>query len=537
MVKSGFSRAYGTNLRRAIAIGTQNRVFAMLCGAAVTLLLQSSTAVILLTTSFVKKGFMTVAAALAIIIGADISTTLVAQLLTFDLSWLSPVMLSSGIIIYLYFEREGRIRHIARAMIGIGLMLLSLSLIRETSQPLRDSDILPLVLQPLDDEPMLAILVATLLTWLMHSSLAAVLIFAAMAGNHVISLNLGLAFVLGANLGGALIPFVATSGDGAKIRQITTGNIVMKVITILIALPLLPEIMPRLAELHADAGRQIVLFHTAFNISLGLLFLPFVKIGANILDRALPERKNAGAEFAPAYLDVTALDTPVIALAGAARETLRMAEIVEKMLEKTIVAFEKNDENLVAAIRHLDHRVDLLNREIKLFLTRLSQESLDPKEADRYIQILTFSTNLESCGDIIDKNLMDLAIKKIRKQENFSEVGFREIKDFHKKVLQNLKLAQTIFLSEDPELAIQLVESKKTVRQAEVETSRLHFARLREGLTQSLATSELHLDLIRDLRRINSYITSVAYTIIDHHEEFRERRKSEPAALPPENPA
>lgn len=529
MVKTGFSRAYGTNLRHTISQGTKSRISAFAAGAAVTALLQSSTASILITLSFVKKGFMTVTAALAVIIGADVATTLVAQVLTFDLRWLSPVMLSSGVLIFSFYEHGGRTRHIARVMIGMGLMLLSLTLIREISQPLKTSEVLPLILNPLEKEPILAVCFAALFTWAIHSSLATVLLFATMVGNHVISLELGFALVLGANVGSALITLVATVGDGPRVKRITVGNLFMKLVMMAGVIFFIPQIAELLnTYIPGGADRQVVNFHTAFNIALAIVFLPLAKMYALLLVKIFPDRQGARDDNGAAYLDATALDTPVIALAGAARETLRMAEIVERMLEKTITALEKNDETLIASIRHMDDRVDRLNQEIKFYLTRLTQESLDPKEADRYIQILTFCTNLENCGDIIDKNLMDMALKKMRKQEKFSEKGFAEIREFHGNVLQNLRLAQNIFLSEDPALAARLVENKRSVRIAEVESSRSHFNRLRDRVSESISTSDIHLDIIRDLRRINSYVTSVAYTIIDHHEQHKTRRATHP---------
>lgn len=534
MVKTGFSRAYGANLRQVISAGTKNRLTAFASGAVVTALLQSSTASTLITLSFVKKGFMTVTAAIAVIIGADVATTLVAQVLTFDLHWLSPVLISSGVVVFSFYERGGRTRHIARIMIGLGLMLLSLSLIREISQPLKTSDVLPLILQPLEKEAGLAIVFGALFTWAVHSSLATVLLFATLVGNGVITMQLGFTLVLGANLGSAFIPFLATLGDGPRVRRITVGNLIMKATMILGIAPFIPLAMELLLE-HGPGGadRQIVNFHTTFNLALAVVFLPLAKFYAHLLIKIFPERQGGKDNSAPAYLDSTALDTPVIALAGAARETLRMAEIVERMLEKTILAFEKNDENLITSIRAMDDRVDHLNQEIKFYLTKLSQESFEPNEADRYIQILTFSTNLENCGDVIDKNLMEIALKKIRKQEKFSEKGFAEIRGFHETVLQNLRLAQTIFLSEDAALAARLVENKRSVRLAEIESSRSHFNRLREGLTQSVATSDLHLDIIRDLRRINSYVTSVAYTIIDTNKKPADKPHREPT---PETP-
>ena len=529
MVKTGFSRAYGTNLRHTISQGTKSRISAFAAGAAVTALLQSSTASILITLSFVKKGFMTVTAALAVIIGADVATTLVAQVLTFDLRWLSPVMLSSGVLIFSFYEHGGRTRHIARVMIGIGLMLLSLTLIREISQPLKTSEVLPLILHPLEKEPILAVAFAALFTWAIHSSLATVLLFATMVGNNVISMELGFALVLGANVGSALITLVATVGDGPRVKRITVGNLFMKLVMMAGVIFFIPQIAELLnTYIPGATDRQVVNFHTAFNITLAIVFLPLAKIYALLLVKIFPDKQGARDDNGAAYLDATALDTPVIALAGAARETLRMAEIVERMLEKTITALEKNDETLITSIRNMDDRVDRLNQEIKFYLTRLTQESLDPKEADRYIQILTFCTNLENCGDIIDKNLMDMALKKMRKQEKFSEKGFAEIKEFHGNVLQNLRLAQNIFLSEDPALAARLVENKRNVRMAEVESSRSHFNRLRDRVSESIGTSDIHLDIIRDLRRINSYVTSVAYTIIDHHEQHKTRRATRP---------
>jgi phosphate:Na+ symporter len=534
MVKNGFSRAYGENLRQVISAGTKNRLTAFASGAIVTALLQSSTASTLITLSFVKKGFMTVTAALAVIIGADVATTFVAQVLTFDLHWLSPVLISSGVVVFSFYEHGGRTRHIARVMIGLGLMLLSLSLIREISQPLKTSDVLPLILRPLESETGLAIVFGALFTWAVHSSLATILLFATLVGHGVISMHLGFTLVLGANLGSAFIPFLATIGDGPRVRRITVGNLVMKATIIFILAPFIPLVMEFLIAYAPGAeDRQLVNFHTVFNLILGVIFLPLAKIFAHLLIKIFPERQNGKDGNAPAYLDSTALDTPVIALAGAARETLRMAEIVERMLEKTITAFEKNDDNLIASIRAMDDRVDRLNQEIKFYLTKLSQESFEPNEANRYIQILTFSTNLENCGDVIDKSLMDIAMKKIRKQEKFSEKGFAEIRGFHETVLQNLRLAQNIFLSGDAQLARRLVENKRTIRQAEMDSSRSHFGRLREGLSQSVATSDLHLDIIRDLRRINSYITSVAYTIIDNHEQG----KKTPAPEKPREPA
>lgn len=529
MIKNGISRAYGTSLRQIIVKGTKNRFLAALSGMAVTAVMQSSIATTLIVVSFFSSGFISIAMALAVVIGADVSTTLLAQILSLDLNWLSPVLLSVGIITYNIYERSGRERHIARAVIGIGLLTLSLTLIRQILEPLKDSAELPMLLAPLEHEPLLALALGAIITIMLHSSLAAILVFSAFASHSLIAVDLGLHLVLGANMGAAIIPFIATSRDGRKVRQITVGNLLMRGTTLALCLPFLPLIESALTEFGVTSGRQLVDFHTAFNVALAILFLPLVGVVGRRMERLFIENHNGQNAMGPQYLDKRSLATPVIALACAARETLRMAETVEKMLEQTILAFEKNDDRLIHSIHLMDNQVDVLNREIKLYLTHLSHESFDPKEADRYLQILTFATNLEYCGDIIDKSLLELAEKKMRNQEAFSEKGFAEIKDFHSHVMENLRLAQNIFLSEDPELATRLVDDKKIVREAETESSRQHFKRLHERQAQSIATSAMHMDIVRDLRRINSYVTSVAYTIIESHEKHKKKRRKRPA--------
>ena len=525
MVRMGFTRAYGTSLRRIIAAGTGNRFTAFASGTAVTALLQSSTATAFILISFAKKRMIGLTAALAVIIGADVSTTLVAQVLSFNLAWLSPALLILGFAVHTFYEKGGRWRHIARILIGLGVMLLALSLIRAASAPIKSSATLPLILGPLENDPALAILVAALITYIIHSSLATVLLFASLASNHIVDLQLGLLLVLGANIGGAFVPFVATYKDGATARRITLANLFMRIIMVIAAAPFLAGIMQQLANTSGDIPRQLVHFHTGFNIALAIVFLPLVNQLAQIMKKFVPDDPVGVDPSQPLYLDERALDSPVMALAGAARETLRIAEIVEDMLEKTIVAFESGTEKQIEQIRRSDNQVDKLYKAVKLYLTRLSQESLDPKEADRYIQILTFTTNLEHIGDIIDNSLMEMALKKIKKKEDFSEEGFREIKEFHGRVLANMKLAQTIFMSEDTKLAAQMVEGKQSIRVAADATSEQHFKRLQSGKTASIATSALHLDIIRDYRRINSYATRVAYAILENHEKHRAARK------------
>lgn len=517
MVKRGFTRAYSSSLGAIVSSGTRNRFTASLSGFAITALLQSSSAATLLLLSFVQRHSISLTASLAFVIGADISTTIVAQILTFDLSWLSPALLVIGIAGHMKYEHAGRIRHVFRIFIGIGLILLALSLIRSASAPLTASETLPLILAPLHSDPVAAIIFAAILTWVIHSSLAAILLFAVLASNQIIDLPLGYLLVLGANIGGAFVAFIASYSEGVMARRVTVGNIIMRTIGVILFYIFTHQLLQQLESFSMDTARLLVTMHMLFNILLALLFLPIVGYLAKLCCLIYPDTiADDVGDNTPIYLDDKALDTPVHALALATRETLRMSEEVEEMLEQTINCFKQNTVGLAQQIKAKDDKVDDLYQAIKFYLAKLAQRDLDPKEADRYMQILTFSTNLEHVGDIIEKSLMELARKKVKAGERFSGEGWAEIKSFHAEVLVNMRSSQTIFLSEDSKLARQLIDSKKDILESEQRTSVYHFERLGQGQPETLATSSLHLDIIRDYRRINSYITTVAYPILEN---------------------
>ncbi len=528
MLKLGFTRAYATSLQKIIATNTSNRIKAFFAGMGVTAILQSSTATAMICASFASKKMIGTTAALAVIIGADVSTTLVAQILTFDLSWLMPILIVTGVAMHHRYEHGGRKRHIARALIGLGLILLSLSIIKESALPLGQSETLPLILKPLENEPILALLVAGLLTWMLHSSLAAVLIIASFASSGLINMHLGLLLVLGANLGGAIIPYAMTFKMNARAKRITTGNLIMRISCVLIVLPFIDLFINAFSTIGAAQSREIIHFHTLFNVFLACMFLPLITPLSKLCKRLVPHKEeDIKEEEKPLYLDETALESPTIALAGAARETLRVAKIVEDMFTDSMTALKNEDTTIVKQIIAADDTVDKLHTEIKLYLTRVNEEALDPKESDRFVQILSFSTNLEHIGDIIEKSLIELITSKIERKNRFSKEGFKEIQDFHQTILKNMKIAQAIFMSEDPKLAQQLVEGKASVRKAALKSSARHFQRLREGVPETQDTSSLHTDIIRDYKRINSYITSVAYSILDNAQTHKDERKGE----------
>ena len=531
MVRTGMTRAFGASLRLLISKACANRFKAFATGVGVTGVLQSATATALLLASFASRKLVTLPLALALMLGADVGTALVTQIYAFDIKWIWAGLLFIGVILFNASEKD-EVRGTGRVLIGFGLMLLGLTIISQVSAELRDSQILHLVLASLGSEkvPLLAVLVATAMTWLAHSSLAMVLFIMSLAGGGVIDGRLAVALVLGANLGGAIVPYVALSGSAPAARRVVLGNLLIRAACVVIALPSVTMIADSLGAISSDAARLAVNFHLAFNVALAALAMPFLGYVASLVTRLLPDPVANLDRSVPRHLDPSALDTPSEALACAMRETLVMGDLVLDMLKRSLPAIEGSDIKAVRDVERADNEVDGLHEAIKLYLIRASKADMGQEDSRRYVEILTFTTNLEHIGDIIDKNLMELAAKKIKKRYAFSPEGAEELRKFHAQIMDNMRLALNVFATRDVALARRLLRGKTTVRTAEFEATDRHFSRLREGRSQSIETSSIHLDIIRDLKRISSHLTSVAYPILEAVGELAQSRLLDTAA-------
>jgi phosphate:Na+ symporter len=366
------------------------------------------------------------------------------------------------------------------------------------------------------------------LTWLAHSILTVVVLVMSLASLQVISLQLALTLVLGANVGGAVTPLMMTLGQPPSARRVPLGNLLMRAAGAAGCIWAIPYLPPYLANVSFDTAHQVANFHTAFNLALALVFLPLVGPVAALVMRILPEREVVDDDKQPRYLEQSALDSPAVALTCASRETLRMGDVVSEMLGRTMEVFRRDDAGMVKEVERSDDVVDGLHEAIKIYLTRLARNELDPTESRRTVEILSFTTNLEHVGDIIDKNLMELAAKKIKTHSSFSKEGLAEIETMHAQVVGNLQLALNVFMSGDIKLARKLLEQKVMIREMEQRYSEAHYARIGAGRPESVDSSSLHLDVLRDLKRINSHVTSVAYPILEDAGEIVSSRLRSP---------
>jgi phosphate:Na+ symporter len=515
MVLSGVLRAFGPDLRRFLGHAIGNRFSAFAAGLGLTALLQSSTATGLLTASLAAEGAVGLVPALAIMLGANVGTTLIVQLLSFDISAFAPVLFVLGLIT---FRAGGNslAKALGRVAIGLGLILLALHILLDTLAPAEQAPAVQSLLGAITKDPVLCIVIAAALTWAAHSSVAVVLLVMSLAYSHFVAPDAALALVLGANLGSAINPLLESGvrGDPAS-RRLPVGNMINRLAGVLIALPFLHPIARELGAWQPDAAKMTAEFHLLFNVALAAFFIGPLDAVAGLLTRLLPEKKRADDPSAPRYLDDAALETPPLALANAARETLRMGDTVEAMLRDVMTALMTNDRALVADISRKDNVVDRLNEAIKLYVTKLTRDSLDEREGRRAMEIVSFTINLEHIGDIIDKNLCERAVKKIKRRYQFSTEGAAEIEAFHKRICDCLQAAFGIFMTGDVEAAKKILREKSDLRRAELDAADRHFERLREGRPESLETTSLHLDVLSDLKRIHSHICSVAYPVLE----------------------
>ncbi|MCW5663064.1 MAG: Na/Pi cotransporter family protein [Piscinibacter sp.] len=514
LVRTGMLRAFGENLRGVLQRSFRNRFSALLAGLGVAALMQSGTATCLIVASFVGKGLVGTAPALAVMLGADVGTALMAVVFSFDLSWLSPLLIFAGVVMFTV-RQNTVVGRVGRVLIGLGLITLALQLIVGATKPLTESPAMRALIVALPNDIVLDMLVGAVLTVLSYSSLAIVLLTATLAASGMLPTTVALGLVLGANLGSGVLALLATGGASPQVRRLPLGNLIFKMIGAALVIPFVGQIHVLLQETGGAVHEQVVWFHLAFNGALALLLIGTTGPVGRLVEKLLPEPTMRGDSTRPRHLDPVALATPSLAISCAAREALHQADVVETMLRGILPVIKHNDLVLAEQLRKMDDTVDELYSAIKFYLTQISREALSERESRRWTDILSFTINMEQIGDVIERVLQDVEDKKIRKNRSFSDAGLAEISHLHERLLANLRLGMSVFLDGHVRDAKKLLEEKARFRDLEHEYAASHIGRLRENTAQSIETSSLHLDLISDLKRINSHICSIAYPILE----------------------
>ena len=527
LIRTGVERAYSVQLRRWMRHSAKSLPSASATGALAALMLQSSTAVAVLTTNFAAAGTLTAVVGLAILLGADVGSAVVAQILLVRASWLAPLLLLAGVSLFLRAQKR-TIRQTGRILIGIALVFVSLDMIGVATTPLRESQGVLAVMRYLSTDPISAFLIGAAFAWLVHSSVAAILLFVTLVVQQILSVDAAVALVLGANLGGAVIAFTLTLGARLSARRIVIGNLILRGGGALIGLCAFAWLQPGLGWLGTLPFRQVINFHLLFNVVVLLIGFPLIHSVTRLLDYMLPEMPSgASPPVRTSALNKDLLARPDLAILCAAREVLHMGETIEAMLGPVMGLFDTWDADLVEAIRAQEEDVNRMNFETKLYLAQLHRSGLNEDTARKSMDLSNISVNFEAAGDAISKNMLRMASRMNKDGLSFSERGFEELCDFHDRVLANVQLALSILMSSDAEVARSLAEEKERVREVEQQLQVSHLGRLRQGTTESIETSNIHQEMIRVLKQVNTAFTMVAYPILEETGDLLSSRLAE----------
>ncbi len=515
IVRTGILRVYGSDLRRWLSHSMKRAPLAFAAGIGVTALVQSSNATALLVTSFVAQGLMGLSSGLAIMLGADVGTALMARVLTFDLSWLSPLLIFFGVIFFLS-RKQTRLGQLGRVAIGLGLIILALQLIVAAAEPITTAKGVKVLFSSLTGDVMLDALTGALFAMVTYSSLAAVLLSATLAAAKVIPLKVALCLVIGANVGSGILAMISATSQNAAGRRVALGSLLFKLAGCALVLPVVGPAAEWLDTWSFSTAELVIAFHVLYNSVRCLLLLPLTPYMARFCDWLLPDREQASDVAKPRHLDKSALDTPSLALANAVRETLRLGDIVEQMLNNLLKLMRGGDPLLGKEIHRLDDDIDALYTAIKLYLARMPREDLSERDSRRWAEIIELTINLEQAGDLIERMVGDVQHKKTSQQRSFSEAGLADIAELHNQLVNNLRLSLSVFLNGDLENAKRLRRAKQRFRILERRLSHAHVERLHQQVVQSIETSALHLGLISDMKRLNSLFCAISYAVLDN---------------------
>lgn len=513
LLNDGLQNVAGSKIRSLLRSLTSNRFAAVGGGAFITGLIQSSSATSVMLVGFVSAGLMNFRQTLAVILGADIGATLTVQLIAFRVYDYSVLLVGIGLSFTLFAKRMLFI-NIGQGVLGFGFVFLSIKIMIEAMTPLQGNELFRQVIIAFTDTPVVCIALSAGITALIHSSAATMGIALVLATSGLIPLSAAIYIIFGANIGTCSTAFIASLSSPAEARRVAWAHMLFKVFGVLIFLPFLGAFEHLITSTTPDVTRQIANANTLFNIIIAMVFLPFIGPFSRLVINMVPE-KVEDKKVGPMYLDEHVIGTPALALGQASREALRVSDIVREMLTEVIRVFRSDDQSNIIAIKNKDNLIDLLDRHIRFYIAQLSSSNLTEAQSRRAMAVLEISRNLENIGDIIDRNIMPLALKRISKGITFSQEGLDEIILFHKKVIENFDTAISAFTSNDRVLANQVLRNKEELGMMERELVQAHLDRLRKGLRESIETSHVHLDLIGNLARINSLITHIIYPIVD----------------------
>ena len=529
LIRTGVERAFMPELKSGLKRLSGNALSAAAGGGLAAMVMQSATAVALISAGFAVSGMLAPHTALTLLLGAELGSALMTRVLILPVETVLPFALLIGVAAF-FKANTRKMKQVGRIIIGLALVFISLGMIREATAPIGENAIIQSIAAYFQDDLVSAFALGAVLTWAMHSSLAAVLTFATFAATGLIAAPVAAALVIGANLGGAVIPFVLLWGAERPARLIALGNLAARGTMTVIFLGVLLSGSVDLTLLGSSAGQQVVALHILLNATLLLVALPLVGVITRLAGKALPRHSTLETESLTA-LDPDALDHPPLALACAQRELLRMSETVQAILVPVIQLFRTWDPEQARMIERREDEIDRMHFETKIYVSRLRETDIHPTQEKKTLEIVAMANSLEEAADRIAVNLLALAKKMSDEALTFSDEGLADIAHFHDQIVTNGQLALSVLTTGDAEAARQLVAEKDRIRFEEQKLQERHLKRLQGGATASIETTNIHQETLRVLKQINAALTYVAYPIAEETGDLLKSRLARPRSV------
>ncbi|MGB3289623.1 MAG: Na/Pi cotransporter family protein [Burkholderiaceae bacterium] len=533
MVQSGVQRAFGAALRIWMGRALGTRVRAFFTGLAITSAIQSSTATGLMITSFAAGGLVALAPGLAAMLGANVGTTIIVQLLSFNLTALAPTLILVGVWLFRRHQPSRR-RDLGRVFIGLGLLLLSLHELVRLFAPLQDAHLLKILLDALSGQPVIGLLLSALLAWASHSSVAVVVLIMSLASHGMIASELAYALVLGANLGTAVNPLLeGTIDDDPAGRRLPLGNLGTRLAGCVLALMILHWLPAMMSALTDDPARAVANFHTLFNLAVALIFMPLLTPYARLLTRLLPKRSDPNDPSRPQYLDESAHEVPAIALGNAAREALRVADMTQSLLGMARAGFLRDNRHRIAHARYVNSAIDRLDGAITTYLATLDQDAMNQEDHRRLDEILAFSSNMTHAGNIATSGLLGHTATLRKKGWAFTTEQRDELTAVLDRLMRNQRQTAALFVAEDIRSARYLAFEKDHFRELEATAAERNLQNIQAGRLDQAELGSLYLDILRDAKTVNSFLVeAAAYPILAKHNELLPNRLRDNGSAP-----
>jgi phosphate:Na+ symporter len=524
MMSEGLKRAAGNRVRSILGMLTHNRFVGLVAGALVTMVIQSSSATTVMLVSFVQAQLMTLTQSLGVILGADIGTTITAQLIAFKLTNYALLVVAAGFALRM-FSKEDSHKNMGEALLGFGVLFFGMHLMSDAMHPLRTYEPFIGALAQLEN-PLIGILVGTLFTALIQSSSAFTGIVIVLASQGALTLEAGIPLILGANIGTCVTAGLSCLNTSREAKRVALAHVLFKFIGVLLFvfwIPIFSDLV-RWVSVGAEMPRMIANAHTLFNVGFSLAFLPFLGLFNKLVMKLLPDQpENDERTYRVRHLDVSQLTTPATAIALALSEIRRVGQTLQEMLQMAVEPFLNDSVNtdpdfpeltLEQGIEMRGEKVNYLVVETETFVLQLSRQQLSIRQADEATALLSIVNDTKRIADLISRIIMPLLARKRVLEVDFTEEGKEEIKVYHTKMSKQLSRLNELLSGSKIGAAERILQKDSKYEKLEAELRLRHLARCQEQLSGSLVTHEIHMELMDQLRHIGVYAANIARAVL-----------------------